>query len=79
MRVLTLSNGKSYDIHPLTIGQLKALEKIPQDEFEDRLAKVCEVVGVPAAEIENFSAKDALKLQTELYNETFGSEDEVKN
>lgn len=79
MRTVTLSNGKSYNLSPLTMGQLKKLEKISQDDFEDKLYAVCEMVGISELEADDLPVKDGIKLQNELYAETFGTDEEVKN
>ena len=78
MRKVTLSNGKEFEVAPLTCKAVRELRKQQKEGLDDIFATV-EAAGFKMADIDNLPFPDVLAINKAVVAETYGIESEVKN
>ena len=78
MRTLELSNGKTLEINPMTIGQAKKLFA-KKDGGLEPLFFAAEIVDPKGEFTNDLPATELGKIFKEVLAESFGSEEETKN
>ena len=78
MREVTLSNGKTVQVAPLTGSQVRTLRKEKKDGLEEPFL-IAEMLGIKAEEQDKMPFPDLVTLHKATLAETFGLEEDVKN
>ena len=78
MRKVTLSNGKEFDVAPLSCKAVRELRKQQKEGLDDIFATV-EAAGFKMSELDNLPFPDVLALNRAVVAETYGLESETKN
>lgn len=78
--------GKSFDLRPLTRGEIRQLKKdgillhrLTMDNVDDAADAVFRIMGLDLSAVDALAYPDFVKLWKEALAETFGSRDEEKN
>lgn len=79
MRTVTFSDGTTWDVHPLTIGQMRKLRASRDQEALDQMFTTVETAGFSLEKYEALPFGDLVALNRAIWDETFGNPEETKN